>query len=77
MHEDGKKAYERAAGAGDDNEKRKDEAVKAKHLFRDAQALYAFVQEFLDEACIDTPRELVEKISTNLQALKLARALAF
>ncbi|HKS16872.1 MAG TPA: hypothetical protein VJU16_06140, partial [Planctomycetota bacterium] len=77
MHEDGKKAYEKAAGAGDDNEKRKNEAVKAKNLFRDAQSLYAFVQEFLDEAGIDTPQALVDKVSTNLQALKMARNMAF
>jgi len=77
MHEQGKQAYERAAAAGEDNEKRKDEAVKAKNLFRDAQSLYAFVQEFLDEAGTDTPRELVDKVSTNLQALKMARNMAF
>jgi len=76
-HENGKKAFERASAAGDDNEKRKDEAVKAKNHFRDAQSLYAFVQEFLDESGIDTPRELVDKVSTNLQALKLARNMAF
>lgn len=77
LHQDGKKAFEKASAAGDDNEKRKDEAVKAKNNFREAQALYAFVQEFLDESGIDTPRELVDKVSTNLQALKLARNMAF
>lgn len=77
QHQEGKKAFGAAVNAGDDNQKRKDEAVRAKNCFRQAQALYTFVQEFLDEAGIDTPRELLDKVSVNQQALKLARSMAF
>ncbi len=76
-HEEGKKAYDLAVAAGDDNEKRKAEAVKAKDCFKQAAELYGKTLETLDEQGIITPKELNEKYSLTLQALKLARNLAF
>ena len=77
LHQDGKKALEAALGAGDDNEKRHAQAVKAKDCFREAAQLYEAAQGALEEKSLEVPRSLSEKISVNLQALKMARGMAF
>ncbi|HZL73258.1 MAG TPA: hypothetical protein VFC86_12425 [Planctomycetota bacterium] len=77
LHEDGKKAYEYAANAWDDDPKRKSEAVRAKDCFKQAAELFGKVLETLDEQGISTPQELNDKYNKNLQALKLARNMAF
>jgi hypothetical protein len=77
LHEDGKKAYDLAVNAGDDNDKRKAEAVKAKDCFKGALELYSRTLESLDEQGINTPQELNDRYNRNLQALKLARNMAF
>ncbi|HEU4339324.1 MAG TPA: hypothetical protein VFS19_04585 [Planctomycetota bacterium] len=77
LHQDGKKSYDLAVAAGDDNEKRKAEAVRAKDCFKQAAELYGKTLETLDEQGINTPAELNEKYNLNLQALKLARNMAF
>ena len=78
LHEEGKKAYDRAIAAReDDNEKRRTEAVHAKECFWKAMEIHSRVLEALDDRAIKTPQELNDKASINRQALKLAKNLAF
>ncbi|HTF57788.1 MAG TPA: hypothetical protein VK661_11200 [Planctomycetota bacterium] len=72
LHEEGKAALTKAK-ASDDNAVWQTEAKKAVKCFWDAQMKYSEVQETLDERGIDVPRALVDKISTNQQALVMAR----
>jgi hypothetical protein len=72
LHEEGKAALMKAK-ASDDNAVWQSEAKKAVKCFWDAQMIYGQVQDTLDERGIDVPRALVDKISTNQQALVMAR----
>jgi hypothetical protein len=77
LFEEGKAAYDRAANAGDDNEKRSSEAQQAKKSLKEAMELYSKISETLDVRGLDTPKALNDKINLCGQALKLARNMAF
>jgi len=72
LHEAGKKSLEKAK-ASDDNAVWASEAKNAVKCFWDAQKIYTEAQDSLDERGIDVPRALVDKITTNQQALVMAR----
>ncbi len=72
-HEAGKKHLETSKASMDKPDVWASEAKKALERFREAQTLYAGVQETLDLRGLDVPKELLEKFRTNMQALVMAR----
>lgn len=72
-HEEGKKHLEKAKASMDKPDVWAEESKKSLEKFREAQTLYATVQETLDARGIDVPKELIERFRTNMQALVMAR----
>jgi len=72
LHEEGKEHLAKAKETKD-NDVWAAQSKKALACLREAQQLYAGAQEACDERGLPVPRELLDKVGTNLQALVMAR----